>query len=118
MYLYICYLDQTAGVKYKVGDIGQGSLVSSYGGVIRRTGTGEDPDAPTTGATPTFVELLLQPTMLSTWTWISPGWAPPWTSSMNACKYPSIVTFPPVAGIGPVVSTIGIVTMELLVVTK
>lgn len=37
---------------------------------------------------------------------------------MNAWMYPSIVTFPPVGGKAAEVSTIGIVTMELLVVTR
>jgi hypothetical protein len=37
-----------------------------YGGVIKRTGTGEVPESPMTGVTPLFVELLLQPAILST----------------------------------------------------
>jgi hypothetical protein len=42
-----------------------------YGGVIKRTGTGEEPESPMTGVTPLFVELLLQPAILSTVTLMS-----------------------------------------------
>src|SRR5580700_3896611 len=90
-----------------------------YGGVINRTGTGEVPE-PTTGFAP--VGVVLQPTMLSTVTLMSPRYVPPfpsWTWLINACMNPTMVTpYVPVEWkFAAVLSMIGIVTIELLVVT-
>jgi hypothetical protein len=67
--------------------------LSDYGDVISRTGTGEDPEAPTTGLAPLLI--LLQPAMLSTVTLMLPGSGGPGlglTWLMNACIYPTTVS--------------------------
>src|SRR5581483_11983185 len=96
----------------------------NYGGVIKRTGTGDVPMPPTTGGA--VLGLVLQPTTLRTVIWISPGFAatgtparqgfaPSEMQSIKACRKPRIVTSLPPGGTTGL--TIGIVTMELLVVT-
>lgn len=85
-----------------------------YGGVIRRTGIGDVPIPPTTGGFELGV--LLQPAMFKTVILMSPGLLTPGPGStqlMKACRKPTIFT----GGIAEVVSMIGMVTIELLVLT-
>ena len=89
-----------------------------YGGVIRRTGMGEVPE-PITGFA--AVGESLQPAIFSTVMLTSPavvlGIDPSWTSLMKACMNPTMVT-PFGVALKVVGSMIGIVTIELLVVTR
>src|ERR1039458_7257991 len=96
----------------------QRSRVSCYGDAIRRTGMGEVPAPPMTGVAP--LSLLLQPEMLSTVMLMLPGSGGPgpgFTWLMKACMYPTTVTAPGLGGRG-VLSIMGMVTMELDVVTR
>src|SRR5579863_7550663 len=80
---------------------------------------GEVPAPPTTGGAPLLV--ALQPAILSTVMLMLPAGARPVPESiwlMNACKYPTTETVPPVAGKTLALSRIGMVTIELLVVTS
>jgi hypothetical protein len=94
----------------------------SYGEVIKRTGMGEVPEPPTTGFAP--LSMLLQPEMLRTVMLISPGVGGPGLGSiwlMKACMKPTTVTAPGLTGkvLGAMlVSIIGMVTIELEVVTR
>ena len=83
---------------------------------------GEVPEPPMTGLAPLLT--VLHPTILRTVMLMLPsgGWPPPAggpsTWLINACRNPSTVTTPPPKGSVLTLSKIGMVTIELLVVTR